>query len=63
MVKWKTRTERRDGTYWLSSPPAMAELLSASQGEGSIKHRVVHGVANDTVGLWVETLRKAIFVI
>lgn len=49
---------RRDSTYWLSSPPAMTEFLSASQGEGGVKHRVMHGVANDTMGLWVETLRK-----
>lgn len=52
----KKITERRDCTYRLSSPPSMIELLSASQGEGGIKHGVMHGVTDDTMRLWVETL-------
>lgn len=52
------KVQRIKSTHRLPPPPAMAEFLSASQSEGGIKHRVVHGVANYPMRLRVEALRK-----
>lgn len=52
--------EDKNRTHWLSSPPAVIELLSAPQGEGGIKHRVIHGVTYNPMRLWIETLRNKI---
>lgn len=58
MVQAGRARRREEETYWLSSPPAVVELLSAPQGEGCIKHRVIHGVSNNAMRLWVEALRE-----
>lgn len=44
------------GTYRLPEVPLRVVLLVIAQAEGSVQHRVVHTVVNQTVGLWVETL-------
>lgn len=43
-------------THWLSAPPPVVQFLSGAQAEGGIKHRVMHGVPHNPVGLWVKTL-------
>lgn len=47
-----------ESTYRLPPPPAVVELLAASQGESGIEHRVVHGISHNSVRLGVEALRE-----
>ena len=48
-------TQKRK-TYRLASPPSVIELLSPSKVESGIKYRVVHGIANNSMGFWVQPL-------
>lgn len=49
-------------THRLPPPPAVVQLLSGAQAEGSIKDRVVHGVSHNAVGLWVKALHRSVHV-
>jgi hypothetical protein len=57
MTEPQNRAERV-GPHRLTSPPTVIQLLSTPQVKVGIKHRVMHGVANDAMGLRVQALQE-----